>query len=322
MATLYRSLFSPLLLTTLLLAPTVAAAAPQVRQIDQEPKDASRDRVVPIRIYLPETEKPLPVILFSHGLGGSRENSRYLGDFWAEHGYVSVFLQHAGSDEEVWKGVERRQILQAMKQAANGKNMLDRNKDVSFILDQLEIWNKQHDSALHSKLDLKHIGMAGHSFGAVTTTAVAGRKFPLGMTTSEPRLDAFLPMSPQTSKGMSAADSFGEIKAPMLCMTGTEDSSHIDGNTTPASRREVYKALPAGDKYELVFDGAQHSAFSDTTGLRVGRRDPDHHPAIQQISLKFWDAYLKNDAAAKQWLQSNQPRKETTLKKSDVWQWK
>ncbi|MCC9605911.1 acetylhydrolase [Blastopirellula sp. JC732] len=322
MTKLHRSLLGTLLLTTLFLTTAPAAEEAKVRQIDLEPKDAARDRVVPIRIYLPETEQPLPVILFSHGLGGSRKNSPYLGNFWAEHGYVCVFLQHAGSDEEVWKSVTRREILPAMKQAANGKNMLDRNKDVSFILDQLEVWSKQADSPLSGKLDLEHVGMTGHSFGAVTTTAVAGRKFPLGMSASEPRLDAFLPMSPQTSEGMSAEKSFGEIKAPMLCMTGTEDSSMISPNTTPASRREVYKALPPGDKYELVFDGGTHATFSDAQGIRIGRRDPAHHPAIQEISLKFWDAYLKNDPAAKKWLQSDQVRKDTTLKDTDVWQWK
>jgi len=35
-------------------------------------QDDSRRREIPIRIYLPETKEAAPVILFSHGLGGSR----------------------------------------------------------------------------------------------------------------------------------------------------------------------------------------------------------------------------------------------------------
>ena len=31
------------------------------------------ERSVPLRIYLPETDSPVPVILFSHGLGGTRK---------------------------------------------------------------------------------------------------------------------------------------------------------------------------------------------------------------------------------------------------------
>ncbi len=55
-------------------------------------KDTSRDRVIPIRVYFPPSEKPAPVILFSHGLGGSRDNNPYLGNHWAACGYFVVFV--------------------------------------------------------------------------------------------------------------------------------------------------------------------------------------------------------------------------------------
>src|SRR5215469_14506023 len=53
---------------------------------------------VPVRIYLPVNSTPAPVILFSHGLGGSRNGNTFLGQHWAGRGYVAVFLQHPGSD--------------------------------------------------------------------------------------------------------------------------------------------------------------------------------------------------------------------------------
>ena len=53
--------------------------------------DAKRDRRVPVKIYYPKTGNgPFPVIIFSHGLGGSREGYEYLGRHWASWGYVSV----------------------------------------------------------------------------------------------------------------------------------------------------------------------------------------------------------------------------------------
>jgi hypothetical protein len=105
-------------------------------------------------------------------------------------------------------------------------------------------------------------------------------------------------------------------------MTGTKDDSPIDPTVDPQSRQTVFAALPKGDKYQLVFDGGRHFTFSDARGLRNRGRDPKHHPAIQQISLRFWNAYLNNDAASKQWLESNQPAADCQLKPSDVWQWK
>jgi predicted dienelactone hydrolase len=293
-----------------------------IQIFDLQPNDAARDRVVPVRVYRPQHPSPLPVILFSHGLGGSRENNAYLGKHWAAGGYVCVFMQHAGSDQDVWKSERIGKRLSALRKAASLSSFQSRVEDVSFVIDQLQRWNERPDHPLGGKLDLEQIGMSGHSFGAVTTLAVAGRRYPLGRSFAEKRIDAFLAMSPQAGKGLSAERAFTDLAVPILCMTGSEDDSPIDDRVTPESRREVFAALPDGDKYELVFDRGHHFAFSDAGGFRARDRDPSHHPAIQKISLKFWNAYLKNDEQAKQWLQSDQPNTDCDLKQTDVWQWK
>src|SRR5436305_11540107 len=79
--------------------------------------DTARKRPVPVKIYSPEKGPgPFPVIVFSHGLGGSRETYEYLGRHWASHGYVVAHVQHEGSDDQVWKGKERPGL--ALEQAA------------------------------------------------------------------------------------------------------------------------------------------------------------------------------------------------------------
>ena len=82
------------------------------------------------------------------------------------------FLQHPGSDEAVWKSAERAQRLHVIERAANVKNFILRVQDVSAVLDQLEAWNASHTNALAGRFDLRNIGMAGHSFGAMTAEAV------------------------------------------------------------------------------------------------------------------------------------------------------
>jgi predicted dienelactone hydrolase len=234
---------------------------------------------------------------------------------------VVVFIQHPGSDESVWKGVPFREIMTAMKKAANLQSSLDRFADVPFVLDQLERWNAEEGHALHNKLDLEHIGMCGHSYGAVTTQALMGQKFPSDRNAPDPRLDAFLPMSPSCHRTMSPEESFGKIKAPVLCMTGTMDGSPINPATTPESRVRVYHGLPAGDKYQLIFKDGEHHAFGDG-GRRARKRIPHHHLAILKISTQFWNAYLKNDLTAKTWLQSGKVREDTKLVEGDTWEWK
>ncbi len=86
-----------------------------------------------------------------------------------------------------------------------------------------------------------------------------------------------------------------------MLLTGTECDSPI-GDTSPASRLEVLPRPPSGSKYELVLEGAEHSAFSDRASGDMKKRNPDHHRASWLMTTAFWDAYLKEDAAAKAWL--------------------
>ncbi|MCG8600302.1 MAG: hypothetical protein MI807_09195 [Verrucomicrobiales bacterium] len=209
-----------------------------------ESKDESRDREIPLKVYLPAAQSVSPVILFSHGLGGSRMNNPYLGNHWAGQGYVVVFMQHAGSDEEVWKSVPVRERLSAMKKAAGVQAALDRYADVPFVIDQLEKWNSQEGHVLHGRLNLEKIGMSGHSFGAHTTQAMMGQKYPGGRTVGDDRIDAFVAMSPSTHRRMAPEESFGHIKAPVMLMTGTKDASVITPDTTPEKRMAVYAAMP------------------------------------------------------------------------------
>jgi predicted dienelactone hydrolase len=291
--------------------------------MDFDLKDLGREgRNVPIRVYHDGTKNKYPVILFSHGLGGSRSNNPYLGKFWADHGYTAVFMQHPGSDIDVIKNARFGQRFRVLRSAASWKSASDRVADVSFVLDRLEKFSADKFHPLFGKLDLDNVGMAGHSFGAVTTLSVAGRKFALTRKfVDERRIDAFLSMSPQPEKGIDPATAFGHLNRPIFCMTGTKDGSPIDKSFAPETRQLVYKALPAGDKFQLVLDGAEHHAFGDIA--RRGQvRDPDHHGIIQALSLKFWDAYLKGDADAKAYLQSKSAESVKGFKSSDSYVWK
>lgn len=301
--------YDPLKLTA------AADASPQDFTVDDE----SRDREVPIRVYLPAAKTPAPVVLFSHGLGGSRTNNEYLGRHWSARGYVVVALQHAGSDDSVWRNKALGQRMTAMKEAASAANFMLRVKDVPAVLDQLEKWNKTEGHALFGRLDLEHVGMSGHSFGAVTTQAVSGQSAARGLVSfTDARIDAACAFSPSGGRAADPKQAFGSVKIPWLLMTGTEDVSQIGGETVE-SRLSVYPALPEGSKYELLLEGAKHSAFSERAlpGDMAGR-NPNHHRAILAISTAFWDAYLRNDAAAKTWLDGDGPR--SVLEEKDRWQ--
>jgi len=290
-----------------------------VEEKDVEMVDGKRGREIPLRVYYDaKATKALPVVLFSHGLGGSRENNGYVGRHWAARGYVVVAMQHAGSDEAVWKEAKGGGRFAKLKEAANVENALARFADVTAVLDQLEKWEGEEGHWLHGKMDLTRVGMSGHSFGAVTTQAVSGQGgFPGGAKYTEGRIDAALAMSPSLPAWGTPEAAFGKVKIPWMLMTGTKDSSSI-GRTTAEDRRKVYPALPPGGKYELVLNDGEHMAFSDRTILGREHRNLNHHRAIIALSTAFWDSYLKNEAGAKGWLDGQGAK--GVLEEGDLWE--
>jgi predicted dienelactone hydrolase len=278
--------------------------------------DAARNRDVPVRIYLPANEKPEPVVLFSHGLGGSRAGSEFLGEHWAARGYVVVFVQHPGSDDAVWKEAAPGERMAALREAASLENFLLRVKDVAAALDQLEAWNKT--GPLAGRMDLTKIGMSGHSFGAVTTEAVSGETFPVsGTKLTDSRIRAAVIFSPSTRVSTSAERAFAAVKIPWLLMTGTKDTAPI-GPADMKSRLAVYPALHGAPKYQVVLNNAEHSVFTDRAlpGDREPR-NPNHHRVILALSAAFWDAYLRGDKDALAWLNGVGPR--AVLEPADDW---
>lgn len=303
-----------LLIVAILLPITFAlrAAAPysepgkyevQTRLMDL--KDAARDRVVPVKLYFPKSlDAAAPIILFSHGLGGSREGGAYLGEHFASHGYVTLHMQHPGSDTSVWRG--QAQPMDRAKDAANWNNSVLRAQDVKFVIDELTRLNKADDFPLKGRLDLERIGMSGHSFGAVTTLTVSGRTF-IGVHDSftEPRIKAALALSPSPGANRRDLDKqFGAIKIPVFHMTGTKDTSPITPDVKAEDRRIPYDHISKADQYLLILDGGDHAVFGGRQRLlAAGNKDRIHHELIRSGALAFFDACLKGDDKARKFLQ-------------------
>ena len=186
---------------------------------------------------------------------------------------------------------------------AQPRNAMDRTQDVSFALDQLTQLNATN-SAWRGKLDLTRVGLAGHSFGAHTTLAVAGAAYSaLGIGSGgDARIKAAIPMSaPVPSNKARLDDAYAGVKIPCLHMTGTKDDSPI-GDTKAAERRLPFNHCRNSDQFLITFTGGDHMIFGGRERMMGGGKDAEFQRLICQSSLAFWDAYLRSDAAAKEWL--------------------
>ncbi len=245
-----------------------------------------------------------PVVLFSHGLGGTREGYAYLGQAWAAHGYVSVHVQHLGSDDRAYKGTLQplRKMRQAMMDPANRTN---RPLDVMFALNTLTALSTDPGFALAGHLDLSEVGVAGHSFGAHTTMVLAGAAFGNGPPpVHDPRIKAAVAMSTPIIDRSLAFTSFAGVTIPVFHMTGTKDVVRVlQGPGAKASDRRIpFDQTAHAPAYLLTFEGGDHLVFSGR-GVAARPGDAAFQQRVVAGSLAFWDAYLKHDPEALRWLE-------------------
>ena len=279
--------------------------------------DESRQRQVPVRILYPQAiTTPCPIVLISHGLGGSRDGLTYLGQALAERGYIAVHIQHAGSDRAVWQDVPAAERMQTMRRAMrNPDAATSRIEDVAFVLNTLA-QRHEAEGELAGRLDMDRVGIAGHSFGAWTAMTQAGLRFGLNERRAQQgrddRIQAVLAMSSPVPRESQQRWAYAHIAVPVMHMTGTRDESILN-DTTAAERRIPFDRTPASapDQYLIIFDGADHMVFGGTDRLRGPRNtlhpDETYEAAILSAAFPFFDRYLLDDESAGAFLQNGLP---------------
>jgi pimeloyl-ACP methyl ester carboxylesterase len=296
-----------------------AATALQVDVVDLDWRDAARDREVPARLYLPQVAagQTVPLVVFSHGLGGSRFGYSHLGRHWAEQGFASLHLQHKGSDRSVWTS-GLFDLLNNLQAAASDSNAIARAQDVSFGITSLLA-----DGQLAARIDADRIAVAGHSYGANTALLVAGATVAREVDGNWRDL-SFRDERVKSAVIMSAPPFYGDgdmrsilrsVRIPTLHVTGSEDLIRVPGyRSGPEDRVKVFEAMPSGPgappKALAVFAGGTHSIFTD----RTDRAGPDLNRIVKagtrELTTEFLRASLKGAPYERvaQWLESRAPQ--------------
>jgi predicted dienelactone hydrolase len=294
-----------LLLSVALLSTGFARAEPSTHDLDWF--DESRQRAVPVRLYWPEGSNPVPLVVFSHGIGGSRLGYSYLGQYFASHGMASLHLQHVGSDRSLWTGnplflVDRLQV------AAHEREALERVKDLSFALDQLLAREE-----FGRRVDRGRIAAAGHSYGANTVMLAAGasvRREGRRLEMRDPRVKAAVLLSAPPFYGEADLKAILQsITLPTLHVTATEDVIRIPGFYSPASDRvAVFEAVGSALKTLAVFEGGSHSIFTNRGGTGGVELNPKVKAATKELALAFLQRVFEGKGEALQlWPETYRP---------------
>ncbi len=253
-----------------------------------------------------------PVIVFSHGLLGSKDGYQPLAQYWAQHGYVVVQPTHYDS------AAYRKPTLTELRDLTPlFVGWESRPQDILFILDQIDVI-AQKLTKFKGAFDHDQIGLGGHSFGSHTAMLIGGAQLASGNFANcssrsqnalrtpfmDARPKAFLLLSPQGSgRALTESADFDQsawdnFERPMMIITGTEDNGRRRQNYH--WRSEPFKLGAPGDKYLLVINGGYHG-FGGITGTRFFGSGPvnnDHVRWVQIATTAFFDCHVKGDGNA------------------------
>ena len=270
------------------------------RTLDLDWLDTTRQRPVPVRLYLPgsaSSARPAPLVVFSHGIGGSRRGYSYLGSHFAAEGYASLHLQHVGSDRSLWGAGNPLALVGRLQDAAQEAEAIARVHDLRFALDQAL------GGEFAPLLDGQRVVAAGHSYGANTTLLASGARVVRegrALDLREPRLRAAIVISSPPFYGESSLEPIlGPVRLPSLHVSATEDIIRIPGYYSgPEDRVAVFDAIGSPRKALAMFNGGSHSMFTDRAGTGGVLLNGQVKAATRELATAFLRQVLWGDEQA------------------------
>jgi len=199
-----------------------------------------------------------PLILLSHGSGGSAAGMTWLGRYLAQHDYIAAAVNHIGSAGD--------EIQLAGQFYLSEWQMWERPRDLSAVLDRLLA-----DPTLGPHIDRDRIGAAGFSLGGYTVIALVGGRL------DRDRLYASAPPPPP---GIASAlpQAIAEYKELQKTNPVVRDSSrHARASYRDRRIRAVFALAPA---IGSGFAPADLALVTVPVRIVVGRDDLVTPPAV------------------------------------------
>ena len=219
-----------------------------------------------------------PVLIFSHGYGGCAQQSTFMTEVLAAHGYWVFAPNHkdARCASGSRTGGSPPDEPFRTPQSWSDRTFADRRDDIRAIQQALAT---SPDYA--TRVDLGRLGYIGHSLGGYTVVGLAGGWPSWKM----PGVKAVLALSPYTEPYL-VHGTLGGLSTPIMYQGGT-----LDLGITPSLRKPggVYDASPS-PKYFVDFNRAGHLAWTD---LRTTA-----HGEINEYAIAFLDHYVRGVAAS------------------------
>ncbi|MBX9886103.1 MAG: hypothetical protein K2X68_14155 [Novosphingobium sp.] len=282
------------------------------------------DGAVPIK------GRRFPLVVVSHGYNGWDTFMTWLTENLATKGYVVVALDHA----------DQRVVNPADFPVSFGTVLINRARDIRFVIDTLTARAGQPGDALGQEIDADRIGLVGYSMGGFGVLGAAGLDYaptsPVLGQLPPPARDQLLQSAAAGKalaariKGVVALAPFGGSPAvrvwseaslaaftkPVLMI----DGDHDDIVDAPGGVSWIFAQMASNERHFLLFQNARHNVggnppppeadadFSTREYFAEPVWRTERINAINQHFITaFLDLHLKGDEAKRAYLDVTPP---------------
>ena len=250
-----------------------------------------------------------PVIIFSHGLGRVSEHYTTFLENLASHGFIVVGVDSPffSSALKMPDGrIIRNESQRNQRPGAREEEAVIQAHDLIFVLNELDRINKTDvDLGLGGRLDLRHVGVFGHSRGGFTAphACLLDRRFRACLN-----LDGYGLTPAVTENGIRQPYMHIEEIAPWLQSRPTDEELKAANQTREQAnaaarqaeqQRETTFSKMSSGVYLVTIKGAVHNSFSDGPFIapeRYGNIEINAERALTITNaylLAFFDRYLR-----------------------------
>lgn len=241
----------------------------------------------------------MPLVLFSHGLGGMKNQNSVQIEELASHGYFVASVDHAydayltvfddGTTADYrssHSGIDSEESFWATR----GPQLATRAQDMTFLLDQIRLKSSRGEP-LWRHVNTEHAGIFGHSFGGATSIVAAAR---------DPRISAVIALDGWMVPVPPEIIAEG-INVPMLYM----GQPYWKGTPLNYEKLDLLIDNNANKTYKLLIENTKHMDFSDAPQFsnfaqKIGYAGKIPSIELKQIlnskTLEFFDIHVRRQS--------------------------
>jgi len=204
---------------------------------------------LPLALTLPSQGQALPLVVYLPGLGESEQAGALWRQAWARAGYAVLSVQPLDEDALAWGSELARaaefRTLARERHAASAARLAR----LDALLQEARRRAAAGDPDC-ARLDFDRMAIAGYDLGAQSALLLA------------PQFRASILLSPLVAPGEEGAARYAGIQVPVLSITARQDLDPSGFVASAEARQLPFRLMPAGAKYLLLLDGANHARLA------------------------------------------------------------